>query len=230
MVPTIRYLTALALMAAMLPGQAWSQEEARSAQPTAEELGLFEVDARRFDEVWLAETSTLSGYRKVFIESPDVSFRKRWKTDQNRYHPRKVTDSDVERIKTDLAQLMVDTFASELADSGFEVVDAPGEGVLIMRPDIVELDVIAPDTNTAGRSYSYSESAGRLTLLLQLRDGSSNDVIGQVRDQKRDPRRNYIEWRTRVSNTATAKRLVRGWARDLGKALNEEQWSANGST
>ena len=64
------------------------------------------------------------------------------------------------------------------------MVEDAGEDVLIAKPAIVDLDVIAPDLQTAQRSKTYSESAGEMTLVLELYDSLTHDKIVTVRDRK----------------------------------------------
>ena len=197
------------------------------AHPTAEEpdlAGLTQIQNPKFDEVWLKGNSALSGYSNIYIEEPEISLRKGWKRDQNRFDPNRITQRDIDRIKSNLAELTVTVFQGQLRKDGFKVVPEPGPKTLILRPNIVDLDIAAPDSSAPGRRFSYAQSAGEFTLLLNLRDGSSNEVIGQVRDRKRDPRRNVFEWRNRVTNEATARRMLRSWARDLGAELASHPW------
>ena len=53
-----------------------------------------------------------------------------------------------------------------LADPAYKLVDAfsDGEAVLILRPSIIDLDVNAPDMQSANVSRSYTTSAGEMTL------------------------------------------------------------------
>jgi hypothetical protein len=96
-----------------------------------------------------------------------------------------------------------------------------GEDVLLVTPAIVDLDVTAPDLPQANRSMSYSESAGEMTLKLELFDSITNDKIATATDRKRDYRDGYLQWRTSVSNRADAKRMMTAWAKALRSALDE---------
>ncbi len=215
------YFSKHLLLAGLLSLSAASAQAHPASEPVA---GLTKIPNPTFDEVWLKGESALAGYSNIFIEEPDVSLRKGWQRDQNRFDANRITQRDIERIKSDLSELTVTVFQNQLKKDGFNIVAEPGPNTLILRPNIVNLDITAPDSSAPGRRFSYAQSAGQLTLLLNLRDGDSNEVIGQVRDRKRDPRRNVFEWRTRVSNEATARRMLRGWARELGDELASYPW------
>jgi hypothetical protein len=89
-----------------------------------------------------------------------------------------------------------------------------------IAPRIVDLDVYAPDTPTPARTNQYSESAGRMTLKLEIFDSVTGDLIATISDRREDPRLGWLEWRTRVSNRQDAERMLRRWATDLRERLD----------
>ena len=52
-----------------------------------------------------------------------------------------------------------------------------GEKVLILRPSIINLDIAAPDIMSAGMSRTYTTSAGQMTLLLDIIDGTTKTLM-----------------------------------------------------
>ncbi len=76
---------------------------------------------------------------------------------------------------------------------------------------------------------SYSESAGEMTLNLELFDSLTGDKIVKATDRKRDWDRGYMEWRTSVSNRADARRMMTSWAKALRNALDEARASTGNS-
>ena len=127
----------------------------------------------------------------------------------------------MEQIKADVATLFREVFTKELTDGGYEMTTEDGEDVLLVIPAIVDLDVTAPDIQQANRSRSYSETAGEMTLKLELFDSVTNDKIATATDRKRDYQRGYLQWRTSVSNRADARRMMIAWAKALRSALDE---------
>jgi hypothetical protein len=95
-----------------------------------------------------------------------------------------------------------------------------GPEVMRITPRIVDLDVYAPDTATPARTDQYSESAGRMTLKLEIFDSVTGDLIATISDRQEDPRLGWMEWRTRVSNRQDAERMLRRWATDLRERLD----------
>ncbi len=197
--------------------------------PAVNDAGLSLTPDLPLETVYLANDARLDEYRSVFIETPEVTFRKHWMRDQNRADSLKVRQRDVDRIAGDMSELMLEVMGKAFTEGGWTLAEAPGPGVLVVRPNIVDLDVIAPDIPRAQRVDSYSESAGSMTLDLELADGASGDLLLQATDHQRDPRRGWLEWRTRPYNNTVARRMMGYWARDMVETIQgHDRLAANG--
>lgn len=185
--------------------------------------GLHLVTGSEVDAAWAKPGADLSGYDKVMILEAYVAFRKGWLQDKNRNSIHRITKSDVERIKEEMAELFHETFVEVLSEKdGYPVVDAADSNVLLLRPAIIDLDVTAPDVNSPSRSYSYAASAGAATLYLELYDSVSGEILGRAIDRKvANNAGDVMRWTNKVSNRAQAKRLIAGWARLLRQRLDE---------
>jgi len=184
--------------------------------------GLELVEKDRRGEIYAAPGVDWSVYQQILLEPASVAFRRNWQRDQNRYHSLKVKPRDVERIKSDLASLFDEVFTEELtADGAYEMAAESDENVLRIRPQIVDLDIYAPDTRSAGITQSYTETSGKMTLKLELYDSVTGDLIATASDRRESPRRGYYQWSNSVSNRADARRMLERWAKDLRKRLDE---------
>jgi hypothetical protein len=128
--------------------------------------------------------------------------------------------ADVDRIRSTLAGMTRDTFAAVLGAGGYTVVQQPGEGVLEVRPDIVNLFVNAPDAMNASRSRSYVVDAGEMTLALELRDSVTGTLLARARDRRRGTEIGRMTWANSVFNRQEADRALEAWARQLKGALD----------
>ena len=203
---------------------------AKKSLPAINEEGMELIEDTRMTTIYADPGTDLGIYNRIMLADATVAFKKNWQRDQNRStrsSSMRVKDSDMERIKEDVATLFREVFTQELIDGGYELVDEPGEDVLLARPAIVDLDVIAPDLRSAQRVSTYSESAGEMTLNLELFDSLTNDKIVTARDRKRDFQRGYVEWRTSVSNRATARRMMSAWAKAFRESLDEAKESVS---
>jgi len=171
-----------------------------------------------------------SSYDAILLEDATVAFRKNWMRDQNRNRRAladRVSTADMERIKTQLAGLFDEVFVEELGRNGdWTLVDAAGPSVLRIRPQIVDLDVYAPDVRSSTYSRTYTDSSGQMTLKLELYDSETGDLLAAAADRRQSPHRGYMQWTTSVSNKGDARRILQQWAR----ALNERLSTVTGHT
>ncbi len=185
--------------------------------------GLQLVDKDRRGEIYADPDVDWSVYTQIMLDPATVAFRRNWQRDQNRSRPFKVKAKDMEEIKASMAEIFDDVFTKELSDNGgYTITDQTGEDVMRIKPAIVDLDVYAPDTqNSTGRDLQFTESAGKMTLKLEIYDSVTGDLIATASDRKEAPRRGYYQWTTSVSNRSEARLMLVRWAKDLVKRLDE---------
>jgi hypothetical protein len=205
------------LMGIMAISPAWAKKNL----PAVNDEGMELIKDTKMTTVYADPGADLSIYNSVMLLDASVAFKKNWKRDQNRGNSMRVKDRDMVKIQEEVAVLFREVMTQELVKGGYVMADAPGEDVLLVKPAIVDLDVFAPDVQSSNRSYNFSESAGEMTLNLELFDSITEDKIAKATDRKRDNQRGYMQWRTKVSNRADARRMMRGWAEDLRSALDE---------
>jgi hypothetical protein len=181
------------------------------------------VQSKDFDILLQAPDADWSRYDVIHVALPAVTFRKNWQRDQNRHDSLHVRDRDVERIRDDVANLVRKVFQERLADEGWRLAVEAGPGMLVLQPDIVDLDIAAPDVPGNALRETYTDSAGSMTLDLTITDGASGAPLLKIEDHKEDPRDTYFQWRKRPNNLHRARILVRGWARELTDLLGSPE-------
>ena len=192
--------------------------------PQITEDGLHRLADSKMAIVYAEPGADLAQYERIQLMDAYVAFKKNWARDQRSKSADKlsVTSRDVEKIKTNLAKEFQQVFRQTLEDGGYEIVDEAGEDVLLVRPAIINLDVNAPDTMRAGRSRSYTNTSGEMTLYIEIYDSVTGDMIAKALDRKADTaRQGYYTWTNSVTNKAAATRILQGWAEILLDALNE---------
>lgn len=195
---------------------------AQDAAPEFTPDGLQLIDDTNLALVYAEPGADMSQYDRIFLDTPYVAFKKNWQREQNRQSQNKrVSTADMERIKTELAALFVEVFTRTLSDGGYQLVTETGDDVLLIRPAIINLDVVAPDINAPGITTSYSETAGEMTLYMELYDSVTGDLIARALDRKRDRVTGYFQWRNKVSNRAAANRILQVWADVLKEGLDD---------
>ncbi|MBN1472933.1 MAG: DUF3313 family protein [Syntrophaceae bacterium] len=187
--------------------------------------GLTVVESGRFTEKQIKHGVEWSAYTKYQITPVDVSFRKDWKRDYNREQrtlSARVTDKDMARIRETVAEIVYDEFNEVLQKKGgFTKVDEADENTLLFKPVVINLDVYAPDLqHSLAMTDTYVRQAGKATLILELHDAVSGEILARWVDTREDPDNGYFEWANRITNIARAKLVVRGWANRLVEGLD----------
>ena len=174
--------------------------------------------------VYLEPGGSLDGYDKVTILDVSVAFKKNWQRNYNQDTmglDGRVTDKDIETIKSRLAGEFKTVFTRELEEKGgYEVVYAAGKDVLLLRPAIINLVVNAPDVKRAGMGRSFVASAGEMTLYLELYDSLTGDIIARVIDAQAAGDHGIAHMGGRVANKADFDRVLVKWADILRKHLD----------
>jgi len=191
-------------------------------QVTPEGLQLQKSTKHRL--VYLKPGATFTQYNRVAILDCLVDFEKDWQKDYNSSRmglEGRVSDKDVERMKTGLAAEFRKVFTDELQNKGgYQVVDTAAPDVLVLRPALLNVEVNAPDIMTAGINATVVRSAGQMTLFLELWDSTTNTLLARVMDAAADENA-FGKQANRVTNTQAADEILRNWAHELRVRLDE---------
>jgi hypothetical protein len=160
-------------------------------------------------------------YSRIYLAEPHVAFKKNWQHTRKRYDPNTVTADDMARMKKELSSLFMKVFSETLEQGGYELVTERAEDVLLVKPSIINLDVVAADVPTVNNVRTYSESAGEMTLYMELYDSATDDLLAKALDRKEDRNTGYFRWQTRITNRAAATRILQVWADVLKEGLDE---------
>ena len=193
---------------------------AEEAVPEVTVEGLQLIKDSNLALVYAEPGINLGQYSKVYLDDAYIAFKKNWQRDQNRHHPQKVKADDMARMKAELSSLFREVFSRTLEQGGYELVTERAEDVLLLKPAIINLDVVAPDTMDANRGNSYSETTGEMTLYLELYDSLTDDLIAKALDRKIDRQTGFFQWQNRVTNRAAANRILQVWANVLKEGLD----------
>ena len=127
---------------------------AKEAPPETTPEGLVLQKNTKSRIVYMKPGATFAQYNRVAILECLVDFEKDWQKDYNnsrRGLEGRVSDKDVERMKTGLAAEFKKVFTDELQNKGgYQVVGSAAPDVLVLRPALLNVEVYAPDIMTAG--------------------------------------------------------------------------------
>jgi hypothetical protein len=186
---------------------------AATAKPPATWDGLVQVKSKRLDLVYLMPGADFRIYTKVMIDPTEVGFEKNWRRNYNSTTTlsNRISDSDLQKMISEAVPAATDIFTNAWQKGGYAVVAEPGPDVLRVKTGVVNIRVNAPDRQTAGRSYSFSQEAGAATLFIEARDSTTGALLGRAVDQ-RIVGDNGALWRTTVSNRGDFRDVVKTWA------------------
>ena len=178
--------------------------------------GLERVPKSKVERAWVKPGVDFSQYTEVGLLDCFVSFRRNWRMN----HPG-MRKRDMERIKSALSDEFRAAFTQVLENGGYPVVTEADDHVLLIRPAIIDLDVAAPQTNSGGRSDSFTASPGVMTLVIELHDSVSNEILARAIDRQRARNVGGIRWTTTGTNRNAARKILSQWASLLVNRLDE---------
>jgi hypothetical protein len=183
--------------------------------------GLVRVENKAVDSVYRRPEARMSEYSKLLLRPISVEFAKNWDPGKSGSALYDMHEPDREKIKRELAEVFAEVFRRELEKGGYPLVTQPDKDVLEMQAAIVNLYINAPDVSmeTAGRTKVYTSDAGHMTLIMQLHDSVTGQLLARAYDS-RDSGPDMWQWTNSVTNTAEAKQIIGAWARALRKALD----------
>jgi len=177
-------------------------------------------------EFYVKPGTSLSQYQAYGLEPCAVSFKKNWLRDQNHSRPNlssRVTQKDADRIKEKLSEscdaMVLAALQKEPAHKLVDQADKDS-ATLVLRPTVINLDVHAPDVQSATRTRSFTTSAGEMTLSLDIVDAATNETVARVYDRKKAHDNGRLELTNSVTNKFESDRTMRYWSKKLREALD----------
>jgi hypothetical protein len=145
--------------------------------------GLVAVQTRNLDKLYVRPNADLARYQAVMIDPVTVEFSKDWNRSVNdpRYTTR-IRPEDAQRIADQTTGSVGDILAAALTQRGYQIVTAPGPGVLRLSPHVTDLYVNAPDVFPPGVTRSFARDAGEATVTLEARDATNGTLVAVISD------------------------------------------------
>ncbi|MEM7432131.1 MAG: DUF3313 family protein [Pseudomonadota bacterium] len=185
--------------------------------------GLTRDNAEQDVVLYWLEDSNLSAYNKVRILDCQVAFEEHWQRDFNRNVAGpggRVSDEDMDEIKTNLAETVRAVFSEELSQKGYQVVSSVGEDVLLLRPAIMNLDVTMPHRRTPKVDLSVATSAGSMTFYMEVYDSVTVSKIGLLIDQEILQSNLTYSGGSQATTKSEVSHLMRGWVGEVIERLD----------
>lgn len=195
--------------------------------PTAETTfdGLVAVDNTVYQKVWVKPDIDLSQYDKMMLKGAEVDYRAVGLPGGARYYSSRQEFFPMsEKDKEDFEKLVSEGFRKELEKSKyFEIVQEPGPTTLIVEGTLI--DVVSRVPPEIGGRDVYVSSYGEATLVIQLYDSMSDEILARAADRRAAQdvtAMNSVSSTpaTAVSATMEVNRMVTTWGQLLTNGID----------
>jgi hypothetical protein len=176
--------------------------------------GLVNVKTQKLDRLLASADRATLGSRKVVLAPVEVRLD-RDSIDNGSVAGRSLrAKPDVSQIALEMSESVRNELAAALQARGYELVTAPGPGVLTVRASLHDVVVNAPQVDSPGVITGYTREVGKATMRLEVQDGS-----GATRAWSLD-RRIAGETRSPIPASSVSNRfwfdaMFRNWAGDI---------------
>ena len=215
---TLKAACLLALTLALTGSLAASKKDVDEAMGRG---GLQKTSVKGLELAYVRPGASLAAYKRVKLDPVEVQFDKSW--DPTRTGSRiKLGPEEREKIRASVAKLVEEEFAKTLQKGGtYQLTTESGPDVLRVKVSVLNVYINAPAGTGAGRSKTYVSSAGQMTLLAELSDSVSGQVLARVADRREGNSLARMERADRIENEGAAREVAAAWAQILRNALDK---------
>jgi len=218
-VATFKPACVLALAFALTGSLAATLQDANAAMSRD---GLEPIQIKNLDLAYARPGSTLAPYKRVRLDPVAVEFHRQWNPERTGSRL-KLTSQDKENIRVAVAEIVQDEFAKEMQRGGaYPVTSDAGNDVLVIKPRIVNVYLNAPDAGNSARTRTFVSTAGEMTLVAELSDSASGQVLTRVADRREATTTGFRLGRVNgFVNENEAREIASQWARILRRTLDQ---------
>jgi hypothetical protein len=220
----VKYSIIIATAAALALTGCATKESTIQTGPDAEVTfdGLNRVDNAKFTDAWADPDIDFSRYSKFMAGGAAFEFRAvkksagttRAGSSGNEFW---IDDASKARLEEEVSTV----FQEELAKSErFTETDAPGPDVIIIRGALHDIVSRVPP-EYIGRSDIYLSSVGEATLIVEIVDSMSGEVIARAVERRAAQRAGgQMMLANTVTTWAEVRRMARSWATKLREGMD----------
>jgi len=178
--------------------------------------GLQEVSARNFEAAFVRPGVTFSSYSKLMVNELELAFRTPDRS-QNQFP---LGEDQKTRFRAAMAMAFGEEFGKL---RNLEVVTEPGPDVLDLNIRVQDIVARSPGrrVGAAGRASFALETVGELTLVIELRDSESEEVLVRVFDRRAVEGAAMLSGESVISTWEGVESLVARWASRAREGLDQ---------
>ena len=171
--------------------------------------GLHKVDNSAFKNAWVDPDIDFSRYSKFIAGGAVFEFRAVKKSNTQRSSASQSEFWIDDKSKEKLGEEVSAVFQEELAKSErFTETDSPGQDVIIIRGALHDIVSRVPPEHV-GRGDIYLSSVGEATLILEVIDSMSGEVIARAVERRAAERPGQAVRSSSVTTWSEVRRLAR---------------------
>ena len=215
---TLKAACLLALTLALTGSLAASKKDVDEAMGRG---GLQKTSVKGLELAYVRPGASLAAYKRVKLDPVEVQFDRSW--DPTRTGSRiKLSSEERDKIRASVAKLVEEEFTKTLQKGGiYQIATEPAADVLRVKISVLNVYINAPTGTGAGRSKTYVSSAGQMTLLAELSDSMSGQLLARVADRREANSLARMERADRIENEGAAREVAAAWAQILRNALDK---------
>ena len=177
--------------------------------------GLQAVTARNFEAAFVRPGVDFSNYNKLLVNELELAFRTPDRS-QNQFPLG-------EDQKTRFRAAMAVAFGEELGQlQNLDIVTEPGPDVLDLNVRVQDIVASSPGrrVGAVGRASFAIETVGEMTLVIELRDAESEEVLIRAFDRRAVEGAAMLSGDSVISTWEGVERLVARWASRVREGLD----------
>jgi hypothetical protein len=146
--------------------------------------GLVRLEESVMDEAYVRPDIDLSGFRKVMFDPVTVTYRRPPRRAPARASTGSGNFALSDRQMAELKSIFQTAFEEAMTkEEGWELAEAPGPDVLRINAQLIDLVVSVP-TRDMGRSEFFVSEFGEVTLVGELRDSETGQILARGVDRR----------------------------------------------
>ena len=188
--------------------------------------GLYRLDNTDVQVAYMRPDVDLRGYTAIMIDEVEVSYqmdprgRSRASGASDPTANFALNETQMADFKNQFREAIVEALSR---DGGYRIVDTRGPDVLRITAELMDLIIRVPTQQGANAQRQAARSYGEVTMVLEVRDSQTGDVLARAADRL-DPTGNPNDELVSIRPDLVRRqvsRLFAYWARLLREGLDE---------
>ena len=190
--------------------------------------GLLRLEGNLFEVAWLRPGASFEAYDKVWLLYTGIEYRSPPIFVRDVIPNREMDNYALsEGLTRRLEKAIAEIFLVELIQwSEWQPAEGVGPGVLVVRTSLVDLVVHAPLEHLGEEHSRWLDSAGEVTVVIELFDSETAQILARVADRRAlaPPLSSDRFMRASAADvTYEARRVFHDWGRELRLLLDALQ-------